>query len=165
VRAEAVEQELQVLEVGRGPFVCEPLLERAVEALELAERLRVGGGGVDQLDADLGELALELDRDPEQAAGEARVVVGKELAREPGGGAGREEAGPGRLPARARAGDGGKQEAGVIVQAVDDPGRLALGELELGAVDLPQVVRRLALEAPCRLRPPGGPGNDQVVTP
>ena len=59
VRSEAVEQQLQVLEVCRRPLVREPLLERAVEALELAECLRVGGGGVDQLDPDLGELALE----------------------------------------------------------------------------------------------------------
>jgi hypothetical protein len=50
VAPEAVEQKLQVLEVGGGPLVREPLLERAVEALELAERLRVGGRGVDQFD-------------------------------------------------------------------------------------------------------------------
>ena len=49
--AEAVEQQLEVLEVSRRPLVCEPLLERSVEALELAECLRVGGRGVDQLDA------------------------------------------------------------------------------------------------------------------
>jgi hypothetical protein len=46
VRAEAVEQQLQVLEVCGWPLVCEPLLERAVEALELAERLRVGGAAL-----------------------------------------------------------------------------------------------------------------------
>jgi hypothetical protein len=124
VGAEAVEQQLQVLEVEGGSFVSEPLLERAVEALELAERLRVGGGGVDQLDPCLGEPALELDRDPEQAAGEAGVVVGEQLARQPVRGAGGDEAVPGRFPGRALAGDRAEQEAGVVVQAVNDPGGL-----------------------------------------
>jgi hypothetical protein len=58
VGAKAIEQELQVLEVDGGPFLGEPLLERAVEALELAESLRVGGSGVDQFDPDRSELAL-----------------------------------------------------------------------------------------------------------
>jgi len=40
-----------------------------VEALELAERLRMRGRGVDQLDAALGQLALERDLDAEEAAG------------------------------------------------------------------------------------------------
>jgi hypothetical protein len=38
----------------------------------------------------------------------------------------------------ARAGDRGKQETGVVVQAVDHPGRLASAESELGGVDLPK---------------------------
>jgi hypothetical protein len=87
VGAEAVKQKLQVLEVRCGTLVGEPFLERAMEALELAERLRVGGRGVDQFDACLGQLALELDCDPEHATGEARMVVGEELAEKPVGGA------------------------------------------------------------------------------
>jgi hypothetical protein len=125
----------------------------------------VSGGGVDQLHPGLGELALELDGDSEQAAGEARVVVGEELARKPVRRARPNETGPGCLPGRRLAGDRGEQEAGVVVQAVDDPGRLAIGELELGAVDLPEVVRRLPLEAPRRLQPPLRLRGDEVVAP
>jgi hypothetical protein len=136
-----------------------------VEALELAERLRMGGRGVDQLDACLGELALEGDGDPEQASGEARVVVGEELARKPVGGARGEEAGPGRLPAWSLAGDRCEEEAGVVVQAVDDPGRLASGEFHLRPVDLPEVVRYLPFEALRRLRSPRRLRGDQVVAP
>src|SRR5215203_2765445 len=120
VGAEAVEQELEVLEVDGGALVCEPFLERAVEALELAQCLRVGGGGVDQFDADLAELALERDLEAEQAAGEARVVVGEELAREAVRGRRLNETGPGGLTGRAGAGERGEQEAGVIIEAVDD---------------------------------------------
>src|SRR5215218_3384472 len=101
VGAEAVEQELQVLQVGRRALVFEPLLERAVEALELAERFRVRGGGVNELDPERGQLALELDGEAEEAAGEAEVVVGEQLPWQPVGGARDEEAGPGGLAARA----------------------------------------------------------------
>lgn len=38
-RAEAIEQHLQLLEFARRSFVVQPFLERAVEALELAECL------------------------------------------------------------------------------------------------------------------------------
>jgi hypothetical protein len=41
----------------RQALVVQPFLERAVEAFELAQRLRVRRGGVDQLDADRGEPA------------------------------------------------------------------------------------------------------------
>jgi hypothetical protein len=91
VLPEAVEQELEVLEVDGRPFVVQPFFECAVEALELAERLRVGGGGVDQLDTCLGQPALEGDLLAEQATGEACVVVGEQLAREAVGGAGAAE--------------------------------------------------------------------------
>ena len=75
-----------MLEVAGGALLSQPLLERAVEALELAERLRVGGGGVDQLDVELAKLALEGDLVPEEAPGEAHVVVGEELPRQSVGG-------------------------------------------------------------------------------
>src|SRR5439155_8163712 len=83
VGAEAVEQQLQMLEVADRPLVLQPLLERAVEALELAERLGVRGRGADQLDAGLGEPALEVGFEAEQPAGEVAAVVGEQLAREP----------------------------------------------------------------------------------
>src|SRR4029453_3450145 len=119
--------------------------------------------GVDQLDACLGEPAFELDGDSEQAAGEARGVVGEELARKAVGGARLDEAGPGRLPARRRAGDRGEQKAGVVVEAVDHPSRLPFGELDLGAVDLPEVVREFPLETLARLRLPRRLWSDQVI--
>jgi len=71
----AIEQGLEVLEVDRRALVLEPLLERAVEALQLAERLRVRRRGVDQLDAELGESALERDLEADQPPGEAGAVV------------------------------------------------------------------------------------------
>lgn len=83
VVAEAVEQQLQVLEIERRPFLGEPLLQGAVEALELAECLRVRGRGVDQLDACLAEPSLEGDLQPVQTAGEDESVVGEQLPRQP----------------------------------------------------------------------------------
>ncbi len=73
--SEAIEQQLQALDVCRRAPVCEPFLERAVEAFELAERLRVRRRGCDQLDAELGESALERDLEAEQPPGEAGAVV------------------------------------------------------------------------------------------
>jgi hypothetical protein len=51
----------------------------------------------------------------------------------------------------------------VVVEAVDDPGRLARGEQDLGRVDLPEVIRQLALETLRRLAPAGRVWADQVV--
>jgi hypothetical protein len=45
VAAEVVEQCLQLLESVGGSLVVQPFLERAVESLELAQRLRVRGRG------------------------------------------------------------------------------------------------------------------------
>jgi len=129
-----------------------------VEALELAEGLRVRGGGVQQLDAELSQPALEGDLVSEEPPGEAQVVVGEELAGEAVGGGRAGEAGPGGLPGRARAGEGAEQEAGMVVQAVDDPGLLAPCQLDLGGVDLPEVVGARALERLRALRRRGGLG-------
>jgi hypothetical protein len=68
VEAEAVEQKLELGQVTGAGLVGQPVLERAVEAFELAERLRMGGTSVDQLDAEPGQAALELDREPKPAA-------------------------------------------------------------------------------------------------
>jgi len=57
----------------------------------------------------------------------------------------------------------GEQEAGVVVDDVDHPGGLAGGERHLCRVDLPQVVRKVALEALRRLPPPRRLRRDQVV--
>jgi hypothetical protein len=93
------------------------------------------------------------------------VVVGEELARKAEGGARLREAGPGRLAAWARAGEGGQQEAGMVVQAVDDPGEPAVGQLDGGGVDLPEVVGELPFEPlPGRL-PSGRLRGDQGVAP
>ena len=54
-------------------------------------------------------------------------------------------------------------EAGVVVQAVDDPGLLASCKRDLGGIDLPEVVGRLALEALVGPRSPPRLGGDQVV--
>jgi hypothetical protein len=134
-----------------------------VEAFQLAERLRVRRRGVDQLDTDLGELAHELDGDPEQAPGEAQVVVGEELAGQAVGGAGANEAAPGGLAARAGAGERAEQVTGVVVEAVEHPSLRALGERNLGRVDLPEVVRKRALEALARPAAPRPPRRDQLV--
>jgi hypothetical protein len=100
VVAEAVEEPRQSGQVVGGALVVEPFLERAVEPLELAERLWVVGSGVDQLDAGLGEAPLEKNLVAVQAAGEAEAVIGGQLARQPvqrrrGG-----ERDPGRLTGR-----------------------------------------------------------------
>src|SRR5664279_1858747 len=152
-----------MLEIKRWPFVVEPLLQGAVEALELAERLRMRGRGVDQLDACLGKLALERNLDDVEAAGEDQAVIGEQLARQPVGGAGGDEAGPGRLAGRACDRDRGEQEARVVVDDIDDPDRVALGEQDLGGIDLPEVVRELALEPLVRLAPPRRLRSHQVV--
>jgi hypothetical protein len=152
-----------VLEVCGWPLVLEPLLEGAVEALELPERLRMGGCGVDQLDADLSQLALEGHLEPVEAAGEAQVVVREQLPGYPVGGAGGHEAGPGRLAAQAVHRERGQQEAGVVIDDVDHPGRPLTGERDLSRVDLPEVVDQLALETPPRLDPARRLRRDQVV--
>jgi len=121
VPSETIEQELQVLDVEDRAFVTEPLLQGAVEALELAQGLRVGGTGVDELDPDLPQLTLEGDLDPEQAAGEDAAVIGEELAGKSVDGGSACEAAPGRIPARACASERAEQVASVVVQAVDDP--------------------------------------------
>jgi hypothetical protein len=41
----------------------------------------------------------------------------------------------------------GETEARVVVETVEDPCLLLAGELDLGRVDLPEVVRAIALEA------------------
>jgi len=75
VGAEAVEQRLQPINIVCWSLVTQPFLQRAVEALELAERLRVRGCGADQLDADLTQAALEGDLDAVQPTGEVAAVV------------------------------------------------------------------------------------------
>jgi hypothetical protein len=122
VRLEALEQELQLLQIRRRALVREPLLECAVEALELAERLRVGGSGVQKLDSDLAQAPFEGDLVSEETTGEAQVVVGEELPGKTVLGSSTREAAPGGISARALTGEGEEQEAGVVVQAVDDPG-------------------------------------------
>jgi hypothetical protein len=72
---EAVEERLQLGEVDGHLLFGKPLLERAVQALKLAQRLRVRGSRVKELDAGLGQPSLEGNGDAVPAAGEAGVVV------------------------------------------------------------------------------------------
>lgn len=51
----------------------------------------------------------------------------------------------------------------MVVEHVDDPDRLGVGERDLGGVDLPEIVREGALEALVRLAPPRRLCGDQVV--
>ena len=137
----------QGFEIGRRLLLAQPLLERAVEALQLAERPRVRGTGVDQLDAEAGETTLELDREPEQTPGEAHVVVGKKLPRQAVVRACVQETAPRRLPGRTRTGTGGEEIAGVVIQTVDHPHGFAASQDHLSRVDLLQVIRKGTLEA------------------
>ena len=57
-----------------------------------------------------------------------------------------------------------EQEAGVIVEAVGDPHIGAVLKLDLGAVDLPQVVGDETLEALVELAALLGLIDDEVVT-
>ena len=118
----------------------------------------MGGSGVDQLDADLSQLALEGHLEPVEAAGEAQVVVREQLPGYPVGGAGGHEAGPGRLAAQTVHRERGQQEAGVVIDDVDHPARPLTGERDLSRVDLPEVVGQFALETPPRLDRRGGCG-------
>jgi len=45
-------------------------------------------------------------------------------------------------------GGGGTREAGMVIEDVDHPRRRSVGEGDLGAVDLPQVVGCVAFETP-----------------
>jgi hypothetical protein len=125
-----------------------------VEALELAEGLRMVGTGGDELDTRILEPALEGDLDSEQAPREDGAVVGQALTGQAVAGRGGAEAGPGGLARRRGAGERAQQEPGVVVEAVDDPSLAVIGEHGLGGVDLPEVVGALALEALARTQLP-----------
>ena len=58
VEPEPVEELLEVREITGGAFVGEPLLECAMEPLELAQCLGVIGGRVDQLDVELVRVSV-----------------------------------------------------------------------------------------------------------
>src|SRR5579859_2161556 len=78
-------------------------------------------------------------------------------------GTGAHQAGPGCFACGAGAGEGGDEEACVVVDDVEHPGRLAVGEPGLGRVNLPQVVGAIALKAFPGLARSGRLGCDQVV--
>jgi hypothetical protein len=163
MRAEAVEQRLQLLERAGGSLVCQPFFERAVEALELAERLRVRGCGADQLDPDPGQTAFEVGLEAEQPPGEVGTVIREQLPWQPVPRGRGDKTRPGGRAAQLQAGERGQQVAGVVVQDVDDPSALATFQLHLRRVDLPQVICERPLEPLDRLRPPRRLRRDQPV--
>ena len=68
VAAEPVEQLLQVGQISCRALPGKPGLERLVDTLELAERLRVVATGVDRLDSQLAKTVLELELDAVEAS-------------------------------------------------------------------------------------------------
>jgi len=100
-----------------------------------------------------------------QAPGEAQPVVRQELSGKAVAGGGGLEAGPGGLPGWTGTGLGRQEEPGVVVQSVDHPGLGAIGKLDPGGVDLPQVVGDLALETLPGSRSPPGVVSHHMVAP
>jgi len=107
--AKAVQQLLQVGQILGRSLVGEPLLQGAVKALQLAERLGVVGTGVDELHPELAEGALEGDFGAVQASGETQPVVRQHLPGQPVAGGGLLEAVPGGIAGRAGGGVGGER--------------------------------------------------------
>lgn len=148
VPAESVAKGLQFVDRGRGPVVGVEVLEGAVVALQLATRLWVRRSGAELADAHGGQALLEVHWFVTVAGDELRPVVADELPwgamLGDGGFHGPPRGGGGEPPA----GGGANSEAGMVVEDVDHPGNRSVGQCDLGAVDLPQVVGCIAFEAP-----------------
>jgi hypothetical protein len=121
VGAEAVEQQLQVLEVEGGSFVSEPLLERAVKRSSLPSVCGLAGAAL--ISSTPASASLRSNSTVTPSGRPVRLEWLSESSWR-GSGARGDEAVPGRFPGRALAGDRAEQEAGVVVQAVNDPGGL-----------------------------------------
>src|SRR5882762_867152 len=146
VGAVGLEQLLRGGEADRWAVVDQPGVLGRVLAFELADRLGVVGTGVDELDARDADLTFEGHGHAVQAAGEVQPVVREQLPGQPVGGDRGPQRGPSSLTRRCQAGVGGQQEPGMVIDDVDHPERVPVGQPMLGRVDVPQVVAVRAYE-------------------